>query len=103
MKISIALSLVHFVLFEFKSAAECVILQNNNDYPDTNLGNYFFVFLNPKHSCDHHYLLGIIESQMNFRYSLKFSFAGSRSAAGVVKSSNPGEIAFSHWSRAGLH
>ena len=43
MKTSIALSLVHFVLFEFKSAAECVMLQN--DYPDTNLGNIFFRFL----------------------------------------------------------
>ena len=45
MKTSIALSLVHFVLFEFKSAAECVMLQNNNNYPDTNLGNIFFRFL----------------------------------------------------------
>ena len=32
-------------LFEFKSAAECVMLQNNNNYPDTNLGNIFFRFL----------------------------------------------------------
>ena len=45
MQTSIALSLVHFVLFEFKSAAECVMLQNNNNYPDTNLGNIFFRFL----------------------------------------------------------
>ena len=45
MKTSIALSLVHFVLFEFKSAAECVMLQNNNNYPDTNLGNIFIRFL----------------------------------------------------------
>ena len=68
MKTSIALSLVHFVLFEFKSAAECVMLQNNNNYPDTIiLEILFFVFLNPRHSCDH-YLLGIIGSQMNFRF-----------------------------------
>ena len=41
MKTSIALSLVHFVLFEFKSAAEYVMLQNNNNYPETNLGIFF--------------------------------------------------------------
>ena len=45
MKTSIALSLVHFFLFESKSAAEWVMLQNNNNYPDTNLGNIFIRFL----------------------------------------------------------
>ena len=45
METSIALSLLHFVLFEIKSAAKCVMLQNNNNYPDTNLGNYIFRFL----------------------------------------------------------